>query len=489
MTEVKIEESLTFDDVLLAPNFSELLPSQVDTTTKLTNSIEISIPILSAAMDTVTESKTAISMAQNGGIGIIHRNLSPADQASEVEKVKKYESGMIVNPLTVKLEFTVEQAKQIMVENNITGLPVILDDGSLVGIITNRDLRFEKKLKARVDQSMTPKSKLITVKQGTTLEEAKELLHKYRIEKLPVVDSEFKLTGLITMKDIEKIEKFPHSSKDGLGRLRCGGAVGVGPDREERIDALLGAGADVIVIDTAHGHSKRVLNSVRSTKSNFPKAELIVGNIATGEGTEALIKAGADAVKVGVGPGSICTTRVIAGIGVPQISAIMDAARVAERMGIPVVADGGIKYSGDVAKALAAGAHTVMIGNLFAGTDEAPGEQVLYQGRTYKVYRGMGSLGAMKDGSRDRYAQDEMIEDKLVPEGIEGRVPYRGLLSGVLYQIVGGLRAGMGYTGCATIEELRTKTKFLKITTAGKVESHVHDVIITKEAPNYQLGS
>jgi IMP dehydrogenase len=487
MLEERILECLTFDDVLLVPAYSEVLPNEVDVSTYLTPKIKLNIPLISAAMDTVTEAKTAIAMAQEGGIGIIHRNLDIASQAAEVEKVKKYESGMIVNPLTVRPYHKVREALDIMLKHNITGLPVTEENGKLVGIITNRDLRFEKNLDFRVDRLMTPKEKLITVREGITLESAKELLHKYKIEKLPVVDDEFRLRGLITMKDIEKIEKHPNACKDEMGRLRCGAAVGVGPDREERIEALLRVGCDVIVIDTAHAHTKRVIDSVVSTKSNFRKIELVAGNVGTAEGAEALIKAGADAVKVGVGPGSICTTRVIAGIGVPQITAVMDVGKVAQRYDIPVIADGGIKYSGDITKALAAGAYSVMIGNLFAGTDEAPGEVVLYQGRTYKVYRGMGSIEAMKKGSHDRYAQDEMIEAKLVPEGIEGRVPYRGPIGGIIYQLVGGLRAGMGYTGCRTVEELRKNARFIKVTHAGLRESHVHDVIITKEAPNYRI--
>jgi len=487
MVEDKIQESLTFDDVLLVPAYSEVLPNEVDVSTYLTPRIRLYIPLISAAMDTVTEAKTAIAMAQEGGIGIIHRNLDAATQAAEVEKVKKYESGMIVNPLTVRPYHKVQEALDIMLKNNITGLPVTEEDGKLVGIITNRDLRFEKNLDFRVDKLMTTKDKLITVKEGITLESAKELLHKYKIEKLPVVDDKFRLRGLITMKDIEKIEKHPNACKDEMGRLRCGAAIGVGPDREERIEALVKVGCDVIVIDTAHAHSKRVIDAIISTKSNFRKVDLIAGNVGTAEGAEAMIKAGADAVKVGVGPGSICTTRVIAGIGVPQITAILEVGKIAQRYDIPVVADGGIKYSGDVTKALAAGAYSVMIGNLFAGTDEAPGEVVLYQGRTYKVYRGMGSIEAMKKGSRDRYAQDEMIESKLVPEGIEGRVPYRGSIGGMIYQLVGGLKAGMGYAGCRNVQELRKKGKFIKVTHAGLREGHVHDVIITKEAPNYRI--
>ncbi len=490
MSNKDILECLTFDDVLLLPAYSEILPNDVDIATQLTPNIKLNIPIVSAAMDTVTESKSAIAFAQEGGIGIIHRNLDISEQTAEVKKVKKYESGMIVNPLTVRPNHTVKDALDIMLKQNITGLPVTKEDETLLGIVTFRDLRFEKNLDFKVKQIMTPKKRLVTVREGTNLEEAKELLHKYRIEKLPVVNDEFRLRGLITMKDIEKIEKYPTASKDTFGRLRCGAAVGVGPDSEERIDSLLKVGCDVIVIDTAHGHSKRVLDTIKSTKSNFPGIEIIAGNIGTGEGAEAVIKAGADAVKVGVGPGSICTTRIIAGIGVPQISAIQDASKAAKKYDIPVIADGGIKFSGDVAKAIAAGANSVMIGNLFAGTDEAPGEVILFQGRTYKVYRGMGSIEAMKKGSRDRYAQnigDEMIDSKLVPEGIEGRIPIRGSIGNVIYQLIGGLRAGMGYTGCKNINELRTKAKFIKVTNAGLREGHVHDVIITKEAPNYRI--
>ena len=485
-----VEECLTFDDVLLKPAYSEILPNDVDVSTLLTRNIKLNTPLVSAAMDTVTEAKTAIAMAQEGGIGIIHRNLDIQEQTAEVKKVKKYESGMVVNPLTVRAEHRVEEALDIMLKQNITGLPVTKEDDTLLGIVTFRDLRFEKNLDYKVKQVMTPKKRLITVEDGTNLDEAKELLHKYKIEKLPVVDKKFRLLGLITMKDIEKIEKHPTASKDEMGRLRCGAAVGVGPDREERIESLIKVGCDVIVIDTAHGYSKRVIDAVADSKRNFKDIELIAGNIATGEAAEALIKAGADAVKIGVGPGSICTTRIIAGIGMPQITAIQDVSRVTEKHGIPSVADGGIKYSGDIAKAIAAGANSVMIGNLFAGTDEAPGEVILFQGRTYKVYRGMGSIEAMKKGSRDRYAQnigDEMIDAKLVPEGIEGRIPYRGPLGAMIYQLVGGLRAGMGYTGCQTINELRTNVDFIKVTNAGLREGHVHDVIITKEAPNYRI--
>ena len=487
MSKDNIEETLTFDDVLLLPSYSEVLPSEVEVSTNLTARISLNTPIISAAMDTVTEAKTAIAMAEEGGIGIIHRNLDITSQVAEVEMVKKYESGMIVNPLTVRPKHSVQEALDIMLKHNITGLPVTDGDGKLLGIITYRDLRFEKNLHYRVDKLMTPKKKLITVNEGTTLEDATELLHKYKIEKLPVVNEEFRLRGLITMKDIEKIEKHPRACKDEMGRLRCGAAVGIDTEREARIEALLRVGCDVIVIDTAHAHTRRVIDAIVSSKRNFPSIEIIAGNVGTADGAEALIKAGADAVKVGVGPGSICTTRVIAGIGVPQISAIRNVAEVTGKNGIPLIADGGIKYSGDIPKAIGAGADSVMIGNLFAGTDEAPGEVVLFQGRTYKVYRGMGSLEAMKKGSRDRYAQDEMIDAKLVPEGIEGRIPYRGSLGGVIFQLVGGLKAGMGYTGCRTIRELKENTNFIRVTHAGLRESHVHDVIITKEAPNYRI--
>lgn len=489
MQDFVFEEALTFDDVILSPRYSEVLPSEVDVSVRLTRRINLNIPILSAAMDTVTEFRTSIAMAQEGGIGIIHRNLSIPAQAGEVERVKKYESGMIVNPLTVRPGTRVSEALEIMVENDISGLPVVKSDNTLHGIITNRDIRFEKNMDLKIDKVMTPKKELVTVKEGTTLLEAKELLHKFKIEKLPVVDDSFKLRGLITMKDIEKIEKFPKASKDVMGRLLVGAAVGVDKHSQERVDELVAAGCDVIVVDTAHGHSKRVLDSLAHIRKKYPEIDLVAGNIATSEAAEDLIKAGADCLKVGVGPGSICTTRVIAGIGVPQITAIRKVCSVAKKHDIPVIADGGIKYSGDITKALAAGADSVMIGNLLAGSDEAPGEVVLYQGRTYKVYRGMGSIEAMRAGSRDRYAQDdEMMEAKLVPEGIEGRVPYRGNIGAIVYQLVGGLRAGMGYTGSATIKELQGNAKFVKITNAGLQESHVHDIVITKESPNYRIG-
>lgn len=487
MLEDKIEESLTFDDVLLLPSYSEVLPHEVDVSTVLTPRIKLNIPLISAAMDTVTEAKTAISMASEGGLGIIHKNFSIEDQALEVEKVKKYEGGMIINPLTVRADSKVGEAVDLMLNKNITGLPVTNSDNTLLGIVTYRDLRFEKNLNYPVKKIMTPKSRLVTVKEDISMESAKQLLHKHKIEKLPVVNDKFKLTGLITMKDIEKIEKHPNACKDSLGRLRCGAAVGVGEDSDQRIQALVDVNCDVIVIDTAHGHSQRVIEAVKQTKKSFPDVELIAGNIATEQAAEALIKAGIDCLKIGVGPGSICTTRVIAGIGVPQITAIMNVVKAAKKANIPVIADGGIKYSGDITKAISAGANSVMIGNLFAGTDEAPGEVILYQGRTYKVYRGMGSIEAMKRGSKDRYAQDEMIDSKLVPEGIEGRIPYRGTIGSIIYQLLGGLKAGMGYTGCSNIDELREKARFTKITNAGLKESHVHDVIITKEAPNYRI--
>ncbi len=480
------DESLTFDDVSLVPAYSAVLPKDVDVSTQLTKTIRLNIPLVSAAMDTVTESRTAISMAQEGGIGIIHRNLPLENQVLEVDKVKKSESGMILNPITMRPEQKIYEALEIMKKYRISGVP-ITKNGKLVGILTNRDLRFEKRLDADISTVMT-KDHLITVPVGTTLEESKEILHKNRIEKLLVVDDHNNLKGLITIKDIEKMRKYPNSCKDHLGRLRVGAAIGIGKDREARTDALIKAGVDVLVIDTAHGHSKDVLEAVLDTKENFPDCQLIGGNVATKEGVLDLIKSGADAIKVGVGPGSICTTRVVAGVGIPQLSAIMETTEVSAKYGVPVIADGGIKFSGDIAKAIAAGALSVMIGNLFAGTDESPGDIVLYQGRSYKVYRGMGSLEAMKEGSRDRYFQGEVeSEAKLVPEGIEGRVPYRGALSFCLQQLIGGLKAGMGYLGAKNIQELQQKAKFIRITSSGLRESHVHDVIITKEAPNYRL--
>jgi len=485
MLDDKPRECLTFDDLLLVPAESDFLPKDVDTATWITKTIRLNIPIISAAMDTVTESRTAITMAREGGLGVIHRNMSIQRQAMEVDKVKKSESGMIVDPITIEPEQKVREALELMSRYKISGVPVVRKR-RLVGILTNRDLRFETNLDQTVAKVMTKKN-LVTVSSTITLEESKRLLHKHRIEKLLVVDDEYNLKGLITIKDIEKIEKYPNSCKDSLGRLRVGAAVGI-LDREERVDALLAAGVDVIVIDTSHGHSTGVLNAIMDTKKNFPNCEVIAGNVATAEGAEAVIRAGADSVKVGVGPGSICTTRIVAGVGVPQMSAIRDCSSAASRHGIPVIGDGGIKFSGDIVKALGAGAHAVMIGGLFAGTEESPGETILFQGRSYKVYRGMGSLEAMKEGSRDRYMQDDIESTlKLVPEGIEGRVPFRGSLSASLYQLIGGLKAGMGYVGCRTIDELRNKSRFVRITTAGLRESHVHDVIITKEAPNYWL--
>jgi IMP dehydrogenase len=481
-----IEEFLTFDDVMLVPAFSGVLPREVDTGTLLTRTIRLNIPLVSAAMDTVTESRTAISMAQEGGIGIIHRNLSISEQVLEVDKVKKSESGMILNPITMHPEQKIFEAMEVMKKYRISGVP-ITKDGKLVGILTNRDLRFEKRLDEKISLVMT-KDRLITVPVGTTLEASKEILHRNRIEKLLVVDGENNLKGLITIKDIEKMRKYPHSCKDHHGRLRVGAAIGPGKDREARTEALIQAGVDVLVVDTAHGHSQDVLNAIREIKENFPDCQVIGGNVATKEGVLDLIKAGADAIKVGVGPGSICTTRVIAGVGIPQLSAIVETAEISKQYEVPIIADGGIKFSGDVTKAIAAGASSVMIGNLFAGTDESPGEIVLYQGRSYKVYRGMGSLEAMKEGSRDRYFQGEVeSESKLVPEGIEGRVPYRGALSFCLQQLIGGLKAGMGYLGAKNIKDMQQKARFIRITSSGLRESHVHDVIITKEAPNYRL--
>jgi len=485
MLDKEIPEALTFDDVLLLPAASDVLPLETDVRTWLTRSIELKIPLLSAAMDTVTEAQTAICMAREGGIGFIHKNLSIEEQAREVSRVKKATSGMIVDPVTVHPDQSLHEAMDLMRQHSISGLPVVAD-GAPVGILTNRDVRFERRLDLKVRDVMT--TKLITAQEGIGLEEAKELLHRNRIEKLLVVDSQGKLKGLITIKDIEKALEYPKAVKDELGRLRVGAAVGVGADLEERAAALLAAGADVLCVDTAHGHSSRVVAAVAQLRSTFPKAQIVAGNVATAEGYLALARAGADAVKVGIGPGSICTTRVIAGVGVPQITAIAECARVMKEDGPPIIADGGIKYSGDITKAIAAGAHTVMIGSLFAGTDEAPGEVVLYQGRSYKIYRGMGSIGAMRAGAKDRYFQAGVTEvSKLVPEGVEGRVPYRGPLSQSIFQLIGGLRSGMGYTGCRTIEELRRKARFIRITAMGLRESHVHDVTVTKEAPNYRL--
>ncbi|SRR5712692_10052164 len=476
---------LTFDDVLLVPAESSILPRETDVSTQLTQRISLNIPLLSAAMDTVTESRTAIAMAQEGGLGFIHRNLPIASQAGEVENVKKFETGMITDPITVWPNQLISEAQEIMQKYRISGLPVT-QNGRLVGILTHRDLRFEKRLNRPVSEVMT-KDRLVTAKPGIDPEEAKEILQRHRIEKLLLVDDDFRLRGLITVKDIEKKSQYPFACKDEQGRLRVGAAVGVGADCEERVEALVKAGADVIAVDTAHGHSKNVMDTVKRIRRCYPDLDLLAGNVATEEGTAALIEAGASAVKVGVGPGSICTTRVVSGVGVPQLTAISSCAKIAQGHNIPIVSDGGIKYSGDITKALAAGAHSVMIGSLFAGTEESPGETILYQGRTYKIYRGMGSLGAMGEGSKDRYGQAD-VEDqrKLVPEGIEGQVPYKGSLAFNIHQLVGGLRAGMGYLGSGTLGALRTKARFIQITAAGLREGHVHDVFITKEAPNYR---
>jgi IMP dehydrogenase len=479
-------EGLTFDDVLLVPAESDVIPKDVDVTVNLTPGILMNIPMLSSAMDTVTESDTAIAIAREGGIGFLHRNNTADEQATEVDRVKKSESGMISDPITVDPDQRVSEALDVMKKYRISGLPVTRD-GKLAGILTNRDLRFETNFDQPIRNVMT-KDDLVTVPVGTTLEQAREILHRNRIEKLLVVDAHNNLKGLITIKDILKIKKYPNACKDPMGRLRVGAALGVGPGCEERLDKVLKAGVDIVCIDTAHGHSRDVLRTVEEIRSNFRDVPLMAGNVATGEATEALIKAGVDAVKVGVGPGSICTTRVVAGIGVPQFTAIMLCAKAAGKKGIPIVADGGIKYSGDITKAIAAGAAAVMIGSLFAGTEESPGEMILYQGRSYKVYRGMGSLEAMKKGSKDRYFQSHVeTESKLVPEGIEGRVPNRGSMSGVIFQLIGGLKAGMGYVGARNISELQERSSFMKITPAGLRESHVHDVIITKEAPNYRV--
>jgi len=483
--DLNIREALTFDDVLLEPAKSDLLPSEVEITTHLTRNIPLNIPLMSAAMDTVTDSRMAIAMAQQGGMGIIHKNMTVEAQADEVDRVKRSESGMIVNPVTMSPDQKIHEAMEVMKRYKISGLP-ITSNGKLVGILTNRDLRFETRLNIKISELMT-KENLITVPVGTTLEEAESILHRHRVEKLPVVDSKYRLKGLITVKDIQKKIAYPNACKDRLGRLRVGAAIGATGDFLERAAALARAGVDVIVVDTAHGHSARVMEAVKQVKSKLPEVELIAGNVATEEGTLALVKAGADAIKVGMGPGSICTTRVVSGAGVPQITAIMDCSRVAHRSGVPVIADGGIKFSGDITKALAAGGDSVMIGSLFAGTDESPGETILYQNRSYKVYRGMGSLEAMKAGSRDRYGQEgAFFEGKLVPEGIEGMVPYKGSIEGMIPQLTGGLRAGMGYCGCRSIEDLQTRSHFIRITSFGLKESHVHDVLVTKEAPNYR---
>ncbi len=478
---------LTFDDVLVLPAKSEVLPRQTDVTTQLTTNIQLNIPIISAAMDSVTEGRLAIAIAQQGGLGVIHRNLTIEEQCSEVDKVKRSESGMIIDPITMSPDKKIYEATEVMQKFKISGVPIVNDEGKLLGILTNRDIRFETKLDLPISERMT-KQNLITVPVGTTLDEAQQILLEHKIEKLLVVDEDYKLRGLITVKDIQKRRQYPNACKDKLGRLRVGSAIGVTGDYKERAAELVKIGVDVLVIDSAHGHSKGVMEAIKLLKQRFPDTDLIAGNVATKEATDELIGMGADAIKVGIGPSSICTTRVIAGAGVPQITAIAECAQAAKPHKIPIIADGGIKYSGDITKAVAAGADVVMIGSLFAGTDESPGEVILYQGRAYKTYRGMGSLGAMKEGSKDRYLQQEELEEtKLVPEGIEGRVPYKGSLADSAYQLVGGLRAGMGYCGCRTIKELQDKSRFIKVTSFGLKEGHVHDVIITQEAPNYKL--
>ncbi|MEA2568850.1 MAG: dehydrogenase [Acidobacteriota bacterium] len=479
---------LTFDDVLLRPSKSDIHPNFVDVSTQLTRTIRLNIPILSAAMDTVTEARLAIAMAQQGGLGIIHKNMSIEQQAEEVDKVKRSEAGMIVDPVTMRPWQRISEALQVMEKYKISGVPVTDANGKLVGILTNRDLRFETRFDLPISERMT-KEDLVTVPVGTTLEQAREVLHHHRIEKLLVVDANGDLKGLITVKDIQKARRYPQAAKDPLGRLRCGAAIGVGKDGLDRARALIDAKVDVVAIDSSHAHSEGVMETIRQFKKLFPDTPLIAGNVATYEGTRDLIELGVDAVKVGIGPGSICTTRVVAGAGVPQITAIMDCVRAAEKYDIPIISDGGIKFSGDITKAIAAGAHVIMIGSLFAGTDEAPGETILYQGRTFKAYRGMGSIGAMQAGSKDRYFQEDADSSKLVPEGIEGKVPYKGSLSAMVPQLMGGVRSGMGLTGSRTIEDLRTKAQFVRITASGLRESHAHDVIITKEAPNYRIES
>ena len=482
-----LQEGLTFDDVLLVPARSDVLPTETDTSTQFTRGIRLRIPLCSAAMDTVTESRLAIAIAQQGGIGVVHKNLSIERQAEEVDRVKRSESGMIVDPVTIRPDRPVREALAVMERYKISGVPVVDEDGHLVGIITNRDLRFESRFDIPVSEVMTPQP-LVTVPVGTTLDEAKVVLQKHRIEKLLVVDGDKHLKGLITVKDIQKAIRYPSAAKDYLGRLRVAAAVGATGDFRERADELVRARVDCLVVDTAHGHSTRVIEAVREVKRRHPDTQVIAGNVATGEGTRELIGAGVDAVKCGIGPGSICTTRVVTGAGVPQMTAIYNCVQAARGSGVPVIADGGVKFSGDVAKAIAAGADVVMIGSLFAGTEESPGELILYQGRSFKAYRGMGSIGAMREGSKDRYAQEMTeMDSKLVPEGIEGRVPYKGTLADMVTQLVGGLRAGMGYTGCRSIAEFQQNTRFVRISPAGLKESHVHDVIITKEAPNYRL--
>jgi len=482
-----VEEALTFDDVLLVPAHSVVLPREVGLQTQLTREITLNIPLVSSAMDTVTEARLAIALAQEGGIGIVHKNMSAGEQAEQVRRVKKYEAGVIKEPITVTPDTTIRRVLELTRKHNISGVPVVQGE-ELVGIVTNRDLRFETRYDNAVAAVMTPKDRLVTVKEGASRDEIKRLLHQHRIEKLLVVNDKFQLRGMVTVKDIQKSREKPNACKDDYERLRVGAAVGTGEGTDDRVAALVAAEVDVIVVDTAHGHSQGVLNRVRWIKQNFPEVQLIGGNVATTEGALALVEAGVDAVKVGIGPGSICTTRIVSGVGVPQITAIANACKALKGMGIPVIADGGVRFSGDLAKALVAGAHSVMVGSMFAGTEESPGEVELYQGRSYKSYRGMGSLGAMQRGSSDRYFQEGELEvEKLVPEGVEGRVPYKGSMLAIVHQLMGGLRASMGYTGCKDIEEMRTKPVFVRVTSAGMRESHVHDVTITREAPNYRI--
>jgi IMP dehydrogenase len=483
-----LQKALTFDDVLLVPAYSNILPRDASLKTQLSRNITLNIPLVSAAMDTVTESRLAIALAQEGGIGIIHKNLPPAKQALEVAKVKRYESGILRDPITVTPDMTVLQIMELAQDAGVSGFPVV-QNKKVVGIITNRDLRFEENYTAKVSDIMTPRERLVVIHEDDSLEEAKRLMNKHRLERVIIVNENDELRGLITVKDIQKAKEHPHACKDSLGQLRVGAAVGVGPENDERVDLLVKAGVDVIIVDTAHGHSQGVLDRVKWVKTNYPQVDVIGGNIATAEAALALVAHGADGVKVGIGPGSICTTRIVAGVGVPQISAIANVAKALEGTGVPLIGDGGIRYSGDISKAIAAGAFTVMLGSMFAGTEESPGEVVLYQGRSYKEYRGMGSLGAMAQGSKDRYFQDnEGNVDKLVPEGIEGRVSYKGSVLAIVHQLIGGVRSSMGYCGCASIDDLRTKAEFVEITSAGMRESHVHDVQITKEAPNYSVG-
>lgn len=484
-----IQKALTFDDVLLVPAYSNILPRDATMATKISRNITLNIPLISAAMDTVTESRLAIALAQEGGMGIIHKNLTPAKQALEVAKVKRYESGILRDPITVTPEMTILQVLELAQDAGVSGFPVV-SNKKVVGIITNRDLRFEENMSATVADKMTPRERLVTIHETDSLDDAKRLLNKHRLERVLIIDDEDRLRGLITVKDIQKAKEHPHATKDAQGHLRVGAAVGVGPENDERVDLLVKAGVDVIIVDTAHGHSQGVLDRVKWVKTHYPQVDVIGGNIATAAAALALVEHGADGVKVGIGPGSICTTRIVAGVGVPQITAIANVAKALEGTGVPLIGDGGIRYSGDVSKALAAGAHCVMLGSMFAGTEESPGDVVLYQGRSYKEYRGMGSLGAMAQGSKDRYFQDnEANVDKLVPEGIEGRVAFKGSVLAIIHQLIGGIRSSMGYCGCVSIEDLRTKAEFVEITSAGMRESHVHDVQITKEAPNYSMGS